>query len=124
MARIAIDARMFGTGATGIGRYLQNLLAALLRLDCRNRYVLLAFPDCPFRPPAKAADRVQMLAVTARWYTLGEQIRMPFALAAAKADLVHFPHFTTSPTRAAGDAACAPRRTAPCSAPLCARPGR
>ncbi|HVM90849.1 MAG TPA: glycosyltransferase family 1 protein [Verrucomicrobiae bacterium] len=72
--RIAIDARMRGAGKTrGIGRYIDETVAAMQALDPSQDYVLL-------EPPV-------------RWYTLDEQWKMPSLFAAAKADVVWVPHW-------------------------------
>jgi hypothetical protein len=38
--RIGIDARMYSTEFTGIGRYVYELVKALTELDDKNEYVL------------------------------------------------------------------------------------
>jgi glycosyltransferase involved in cell wall biosynthesis len=72
--RIAIDARMMGAGNTrGIGRYIEETLAAMKAVAPEHEYVLLA-------PSVK-------------WYSLAEQVRMPSVLSGANADLVWVPHW-------------------------------
>ena len=72
--RIAIDARMMGAGNTrGIGRYIYETVEAMKRTDAKPEYLLL-------QPPI-------------RWYTLAEQVKMPFELAGSKADVVWVPHW-------------------------------
>ena len=40
MAKIGIDCRLWGTGNTGIGRYTQELVENLQKIDHENEYIL------------------------------------------------------------------------------------
>lgn len=90
--RIGIDARMYRTEFTGIGRYVYELIRHLSRLDEKNDYVL--FMNQPefdqFTPPNKRFEKV---LVNARHYSLAEQLRYLRILRWAKLDLMHFTHF-------------------------------
>lgn len=90
--RIGIDARMYSSAFTGIGRYVHELVEHLVQLDKKNEYVL--FMNQPeydaFQPHNK---RVSKVLVNARHYSIAEQLKYPWILKRAKLDLMHFTHF-------------------------------
>lgn len=90
--RIGIDARMYSTNFTGIGRYVHELTEKLLDVDKKHEYVL--FMNEPeysqFEPTSK---RVKKILVNAPYYSLKEQIRFLWTIRRAKVDLMHFTHF-------------------------------
>jgi glycosyltransferase involved in cell wall biosynthesis len=90
--RIGIDARMYSTAFTGIGRYVYELVKNLTEIDKKNEYVL--FMNKPeydeFEPPNK---RVSKVLVNARHYSFAEQTRYLRKLWRKKLDLIHFTHF-------------------------------
>ena len=89
--KIAIDARFYGPEGTGIGRYLENLLRELEKIDSINQYtVLLRKNNFDLFNP-KGANFKKILT-DARWYSVKEQILVPAVLNKIKPDLVHFPH--------------------------------
>ena len=88
--RIAIDVRKLHD--FGIGTYVRNLVRWLARLDHESEYVLVCRPeDCEdieqlgrnFRP---MSDR-------SAGYSVAEQLTVPVALARARVDLFHAPHY-------------------------------
>jgi len=89
--RIAIDARMMGAEATrGIGRYIQELVSALLKVAPGNKYVLIVkTADHAFR----SHPSVETIVADIPWYSLQEQIKMPGIFRSAKADVVFVPHW-------------------------------
>lgn len=89
--RICIDARMMGPENTrGIGRYIEELVRAMLVLEPDNHYVLIVRkPDHPF----KNHPSVETLVADIQWYGLAEQLKMSGVFRQAKADLVHVPHW-------------------------------
>lgn len=89
--KIAIDARMYGAKATtGIGVYIKNLIDNLLEIDDKNEYTLLLSKEGfdEFSDP-----RVKKIKINSTWYSLSEQIELPWVLLKNKFDLVHFPQF-------------------------------
>ncbi len=90
--RIGIDARFYGPEGTGIGRYLQNLLKNLEKLDDNNEYFVF-LKNSNFHLYTPTAKNFQKFTADAHWYSLKEQLIMPAALNSKKLDLVHFPHF-------------------------------
>ncbi len=90
MKRILIDARMFGTKHTGIGRYVQNLLNQVATLN-QNYDITLLIND----PTIKNIylEKFKYLETNIKHYTFSEQITLPWILYLHNFDLVHFTHF-------------------------------
>lgn len=91
---IGIDARMFGprVGGGGPGRYTQELVLALQKLDLNNRYTVFCKRDNFGDIPIPNARWTKTLA-DVHWYTLAEQTRLPRILDRVQCDLIHIPHF-------------------------------
>ena len=89
--RIAIDARFFGTG-TGIGRYIEQLILNLEKIDQENEYFILINKENEVKYQAQELN-FKKVVVDIPWYGLEEQIKLPKVLKNLKVDLVHFPHF-------------------------------
>lgn len=89
--RIAIDARFLGTG-TGIGRYIEQLVLNLEKIDQENEYFILINKEneSQYQP---GESNFKKIIVDIPWYGLVEQIKLPRVLKKLKVDLVHFPHF-------------------------------
>jgi glycosyltransferase involved in cell wall biosynthesis len=92
--KIGIDARMYSSGFTGIGRYTFELIRNLAKLDQENEFVIfLNSPEFEnFRPPASNFRKVK---VNASHYSLREQTAFLRILNKEKLDLVHFTHFNS-----------------------------
>src|SRR3990167_5758127 len=88
--KIAIDARMIN--ASGIGRYLRNLLEELQKLDGANEYYVLHLKS-DYDTLVYHTDNFHKILADFMWYTIEEQIRLPRILKQINADLVHLPHF-------------------------------
>ncbi|HTW97034.1 MAG TPA: glycosyltransferase family 1 protein [Candidatus Methylomirabilis sp.] len=90
--RIGIDARFYGPIGKGLGRYIQEIVDNVLKIDRANEYVIFLgrenFDEFVFPEP-----RVKKVMVKARWYSLAEQLEMPFLIWREKVNLMHFPHF-------------------------------
>jgi len=90
--KIGIDARMYSSSFTGIGRYVFELTQRLFELDTKNEYVL--FMNDPqyseFVPPN---ERVRKILVNATHYSWAEQVRFARLLKKERLDLIHFTHF-------------------------------
>lgn len=86
---IAIDLRIYGPKYGGLGRYNQQLLDQLIKLDSKNQYVLLFREKQNIGLPENFSSKI----VDCRWYTIKEQFVLPKILNKIKPDLVHFPHF-------------------------------
>ncbi|MFA6525772.1 MAG: glycosyltransferase family 1 protein [Patescibacteria group bacterium] len=90
--RIGIDARFYGPTRTGPGRYTQKLVDYLQEIDDQNEYVVFLRKDNwdEFQPKN---SRFKKVLTDYRWYSLSEQICMPWKIKRQKVDLMHFPHF-------------------------------
>jgi glycosyltransferase involved in cell wall biosynthesis len=92
--RIGIDARKLHD--YGIGTYVRNLIGELALQDDPARYVLLCRPEdaelCQSFGP-----RFEALVERAGNYSVRELFSVPMALARARVDLFHAPHYVVSP---------------------------
>lgn len=88
--KIGIDARMIK--ATGIGRYTENLIKELAKIDQENQYIIFLKKDefSYFKLPGKNFKKV---LADFHWYSLKEQLKLPKIIAKEKVDLIHFSHF-------------------------------
>ena len=90
--RIGIDARSFGTGmATGIGRYVQELIQNLEKLDRKNQYVIFLRKENfnLYQPRSKNFSKV---LADVPWYGVKEQVLLPAIFSSQGLDLMHFPN--------------------------------
>ncbi len=94
---IGFDARYICDHFPGIGRYVANLVPALAALDHGYRLTLLYNPALPnTRHNLDALRRlphVDLIATTARPFTLAEQIQIPRMAQALRIDLLHSPYY-------------------------------
>jgi glycosyltransferase involved in cell wall biosynthesis len=90
--RIGIDARMYGSGFTGIGRYTYELIRHLALLDRENDYVVFLRQEAfdAFTPPG---PRFRKVLADYPHYSLAEQTRFLSILNRENLDLMHFTHF-------------------------------
>ncbi|OQX71657.1 hypothetical protein B6D52_00550 [Candidatus Parcubacteria bacterium 4484_255] len=91
--RIGIDARFYGAGrGKGIGRYTQQLITNLEKIDHQNEYFVFLRQENfdLYQPKNKKFHKV---LADYRWYSFKEQIYFPFKLYKFHLDLVHFLHF-------------------------------
>lgn len=90
--RIGIDARMYGSGFTGIGRYTYELLRYLAEIDSVNEYVVFLRKDGfeAYQPPN---ERFSKRLADFQHYSFAEQLKFPGLIKAEKLDLMHFCHF-------------------------------
>lgn len=90
--RIGIDARFFGPRQTGLGRYVERLVTHLQAVDHTNDYVLFLRREAYERWQPSNPRWTKILA-DCRWYTIREQLVMPFVFLRQRLDLLHVPHF-------------------------------
>ncbi|MEK7580451.1 MAG: glycosyltransferase family 1 protein [Patescibacteria group bacterium] len=90
--RIGIDARLYGSSAKGIGRYVKELIENLEKTDLENEYFIFlnqqGFEE--YQPQNK---NFRKILVNIREYSISEQILWPRILMSYNLDYVHFPHF-------------------------------
>ncbi len=89
--RIGIDARFYGTKDTGIGRYVQNLVLFLGKIDKTNTYIV--FGGEQVRDETKGFKNFKWVKLQTRPYTIAEQLVNAFVFAKEKLDILHVPHF-------------------------------
>ena len=89
--RIGIDARMMGKGY-GIGRYIEELVDGLLKLDSQNEYVLFVRPGVVERARF-SGSRFSIVETSIPWYSWQEQVFFSKLINHARVDLMHFPHW-------------------------------
>ena len=91
MARIGIDARIFGAKRGGIGRYTEELISALPANNKHNTFVLFMRKDdmSSFKVPHSG---VEVVRADVREYSVKEQTHMPRIIHGARVDVLHVPH--------------------------------
>ncbi|KKP36371.1 MAG: mannosyltransferase B-like protein [Candidatus Peregrinibacteria bacterium GW2011_GWA2_33_10] len=90
--KIGIDARMYSTKFTGIGRYVYELIQNLQEIDKKNEYFIF-LNDPEYKTYIPTNPNFHKIRVNARHYTLTEQLKFLRKLNKCKLDLVHFTHF-------------------------------
>ena len=90
--RIGIDARFFGSGHTGLGRYAEELVTHLARHDTGHEFVLIVRPEATGLAAA-FGNVIEVCYADVAPYSLREQIGLTRALGRAGVDLMHFTHF-------------------------------
>lgn len=89
--KILVDARLYGPKHTGNGRYTENLINNLIKIDQKNDYFILLKKE-DFDVLKFPENFVKILA-DFKHYSFEEQLKLPLILLKTKPDLVHFPHF-------------------------------
>lgn len=89
--KILVDARLYGPKHTGNGRYTENLINNLIKIDQKNDYFILLKKE-DFDVLKFPKNFVKILA-DFKHYSFEEQLKLPLILLKTKPDLVHFPHF-------------------------------
>ncbi|MFA5070217.1 MAG: glycosyltransferase family 1 protein [Patescibacteria group bacterium] len=89
--RIGIDARFYGPGTKGLGRYTEKLIQYLEEQDRQNEYTVFLRKETweGFKP----APNFKKVLADYRWYSPAEQIALPSLIRKQRLDLMHFPHF-------------------------------
>ena len=90
--RIGIDARFYGPTGKGLGRYTQEIVDNVIKIDQVNEYVIFLTKD-NFDEFKCDGKRVRKVIANVRWYTLAEQIIMPYLIYKERIDLMHYLHF-------------------------------
>ena len=90
--RIGIDARFYGPVGKGLGRYTKEVVDRVIAFDTQNEYVIFLSKE-NYDSFGVKNSQVKKVLADVRWYTLAEQIKMPWLIYKEKIDLMHFPHF-------------------------------
>jgi glycosyltransferase involved in cell wall biosynthesis len=89
---IGIDARFYGPLGKGLGRYIQEIVDNVIKIDTLNSYVVFLSSE-NFDEFISVEQRIKKVKVAARWYSMAEQLEMPYLIWREKINLMHFPHF-------------------------------
>lgn len=90
--KIGIDARMFGPKQGGLGRYIEQLILHLEKIDRANEYVVFLRKNNWDEYNPAAPNFIKVLA-DIPWYGWAEQVKMPGIIKQEKIELMHFPHW-------------------------------
>lgn len=90
--RIGIDARLAGTANGGIGRYIEELIRALLAEKNDHTWIIFLEKKSQLSWLIETS-RIKVVVAPVRHYTLREQLVMPFIFYREKLDVLHVPHF-------------------------------
>jgi len=88
--KIGIDCRMIK--ASGVGRYVSNLVENLAKIDTENRYALFLQKNDFENYEFPAANFSKVLA-DFPWNSFGEQTKFTRIIKKECPDIMHFPHF-------------------------------
>src|SRR3989339_1813937 len=97
--RIGIDARMCGPKQGGLGRYIEELIKHLLKIDTENEYVIFLRKEYKnelkivFTEHNKTNLKLKIVEADVAWYGWAEQIKLTKIIKKEKVDLMHFPHW-------------------------------
>ena len=72
--KIGIDARMLGE--RGIGRYIEQLIESLEKIDTKNQYYII-LTNKNFDKYIPKNNNFQKIKVNFRWYSIKEQNKIP-----------------------------------------------
>jgi len=89
--RIGIDARYWGSRDTGIGRYVQNLVLHLAKVDKKNDYYIFGRQE--IKDELVKYPNFNWVKLSTRPYSVAEQLINPLIFSNYKLDLLHVPHF-------------------------------
>ncbi len=90
--RIGIDARMFGPRQGGIGRYIQQIITELEKIDTHNQYVIFLRRE-NWEEYNPTNPNFKKILANIPWYGWKEQILFPRVIKRERVDLMHFPHW-------------------------------
>jgi len=90
--KIGIDARLYGTKHSGIGRYTAEIIKNLEKLDQKNDYYVFLSHDgmTDYQPQN---PKFKKISADFKVYGWQEQLLFPFMLADYQLDLMYFTHF-------------------------------
>ncbi|MFA6422332.1 MAG: glycosyltransferase family 1 protein, partial [Candidatus Buchananbacteria bacterium] len=90
--KIGIDARLYGTKHAGIGRYTEQVIKNLEKIDSQNQYFVFLQKD-GFDSYQPQAPNFKKVLADFEVYGFGEQLGYPSLLKKYNLDFVHFTHF-------------------------------
>jgi len=90
--KIGLDARFYGPLGKGLGRYTKEVVDRVIR-DRENDYVVFLCRENFVELDVSNFSNVKKVLVKSRWYSLGEQLELPYLIWREKITLMHFMHF-------------------------------
>ncbi len=90
--KIGIDGRMLGPKQGGLGRYIQQLIIHLEKIDNNNEYVIFLRKE-NWNDYQPVNLKFKKVLADISWYGWEEQILFPLIINQEKIDLMHFPHW-------------------------------
>jgi glycosyltransferase involved in cell wall biosynthesis len=95
--KIGIDARFYGPIGKGLGRYTQEVVDNIIKINNFQEeescdFVIFLSPN-NYDEFYSNSPRVRKVKISIPWYSWQEQIFLPFCIARENLDLIHFPHF-------------------------------
>lgn len=90
--KIGIDCRMLGPEQGGLGRYVEQLVEHLGKIDTHNEYVLF-LRRANFEHVSTRGFKATKVMADIPWYSWREQVEWPAIIASQKLDLMHFTHW-------------------------------
>ena len=89
--KIGIDARFVGPEGTGLGKYTEELILNLVKIDKKNEYsIFLRSNNWNF---LKLPKNFKKVLADIQWYSFEEQLKLAGVFSGEKLDLMHVPHF-------------------------------
>lgn len=92
--KVGIDARLYGPkwGGGGLGRYVEELVNELQRINSPHDFVIFLKPE-NFAKCQIINPKFKKVLVDVHWYGWREQIAMPQAIRREGIELMHYPHW-------------------------------
>lgn len=90
--KIGIDCRMYGSKQAGLGRYVQELVLGLEKIDSNNEYVIFLRQE-NWEEYQPIDHNFKKVLADISWYSLSEQLNLKKIIEREKVDLMHFPHW-------------------------------
>jgi len=95
--RIGIDARFYGPIGKGLGRYTQEVVDNIIKInealgESAFDFVVFLSPE-NFDEFTINSAHVKKVKLNIAWYSWQEQLLMPWYIWRERLDLIHFPHF-------------------------------
>ena len=88
---MGIDCRMLGPQCAGLGRYVEQLVKNLQKIDLANQYIL--FLHRSNWEQVEATNNFIKVEANIPWYSWQEQIKFKKIIEREQVDLMHFPHW-------------------------------
>ncbi|OIO19768.1 MAG: hypothetical protein AUJ37_01830 [Candidatus Magasanikbacteria bacterium CG1_02_41_34] len=90
--RIGLDARMYGPRHSGIGRYVEQLVAHLCLIPGDHEFVVFLKKEV-FDTFVLPNERWKKVLADIHWYGVDEQVHLTHIIKREHVDLMHFPHW-------------------------------